>query len=342
MLLLSRRNVRHIAPYIACGAFTMLAGSAISPVAAAGTSRQNDPVQSVFLPRFLQSAAAARPSLGSPSRSWISPRAQSEPLLYVSDYLGDYVNIYSQNGNDQAPIGQLSGYFGQPGQLYVSKTGDLYVANINGPNVPVFHRGATAPFETLNVPLAVVYAITEDSQGTVYVTGSVDSAATIEVYPSGSVSPTSSLSDPSFLQFNGVTTDSKGNLYACAGQQTSQQPHAVDEFLAGTTMPINLNLKAKGCFGLEIGPRDSLLVGDLQGRAVEVFPAGSTTPSVTIRDTGGPLPIALNANAADVYVGNANKSVSEYDRSGRLVDTITNGITQPAVGIATDPGYFPY
>ncbi len=281
---------------------------------------------------------------GAPTRSWIAPHAPSEPLLYVSDYIGGYVNIYSQNGQNQAPIGQLTG-FSTPAFLYVSKAGDLYVANDNAYNVLVFHRGATSPFETLNVPVIQVYQVTEDSSGTTYVSGSTGSAggATIEVYAAGSLNPTSSLSDPNYAYFVGVTTDSKGNIYTCADQTGSYtKSGTVEEFLAGSTTPINLGLHTTGCYGLAIGPRDNLLVADFFAKAIEVFPPGSTMPATTIKTNGLPISLSLNANVSAFYVGTANHSVLEYTVGGKLIDTITNGITEPVDGVATDPGYYPY
>src|SRR6185437_1150477 len=52
-------------------------------------------------------------------RSWVSPAARIQPVLYGSSYDGGFINIYPQKGSNQAPIGQLSSGLLSPQGMHV-------------------------------------------------------------------------------------------------------------------------------------------------------------------------------------------------------------------------------
>jgi len=292
------------------------------------------------------SSFARQASAGAPSRSWISPDATKARLLYASEDEGEgdgFVNIYDQNGKNQASIGHLGG-LDFPIGLAVDKKGNLYVANSNGFNVPVYHRGASMPFKTLLDPNEYPDAVTIDSKGTVYVASETTTQhmpGNVAVYAGGSTSPTSTLTDPNWLSAGAVTVDSSNNLYVCF--ISSSGPYGVDEFLAGTTMPINLGLKLEHtCNGLAKDQHQNLVVADPGALKVEVFPPGSTSPSITFpAGSGFPGNLAF-ANVNQLYASGDNgvPQVEEFAYpSGKVINKITNGF-QPdfcVCGVATDP-----
>jgi hypothetical protein len=75
------------------------------------------------------------------------------PLKYVSDYHNNVINIYEGVFHGQKPCGQITSGLLQPWGLYVKReTHDLYVANLAGADIVVFHRGQLTPYNTYNNP----------------------------------------------------------------------------------------------------------------------------------------------------------------------------------------------
>jgi len=71
------------------------------------------------------------------------------PIKYVSDGSNSIINIYVGKFAGQDPCGQITSGLSQPQGLYVKyATHDLYVANFDGFNVLVFHRGQTTAYNT--------------------------------------------------------------------------------------------------------------------------------------------------------------------------------------------------
>src|SRR5262249_50283687 len=61
---------------------------------------------------------------------WLSPAAKSgEPLVYVSDFLKNAVEIYDASGSTQNPIGEITDGISGPEGCAVDKKGDLFVTN---------------------------------------------------------------------------------------------------------------------------------------------------------------------------------------------------------------------
>ncbi|MBV9718072.1 MAG: hypothetical protein JOZ77_02050 [Candidatus Eremiobacteraeota bacterium] len=278
-------------------------------------------------------------------KSWISPAAKTQPILYVANFDTSTVYIYAQKGKNQAPIGQLTG-LNHPSGLYVTKSGDLYVANTDSADVPVFHRGATTPFEVLNDFYndrgGTPFDVAVDQKGTAYVANALTSATlpgNIAVFAFGNTDPTALLTDPNYTSAVGVATDNKNNVFGCFQQSFQNGPFLVDEFPAGSTTPKNLGLNIQSCFGLRIDPKQNLVNPDSAVPQVEIFKPGATTPSSTFAKTGYPLFVALTKNAKRIYVSEYDGVVNEYTYpQGKFVDAITNGLAGYHVyGVATDP-----
>ena len=304
------------------------------------------------LPSLAQSSAQ-KPDIASAldlKKSWISPAAKSTSLLYVSDGEESLVLIYPATEHNKFPIGQLSGFDIAAG-LAVDNSGNLYVADVVNELVKVFHRGETAPFETLNVH-GYPYGEAVDNSGNVYVavaqTGSVQGF--VGIYPPGATEPTSTLSDPS-RGFSpvGVALDSQNNVFVTYDGSINTPPGGVDEFKAGTTTPIKVVSVPKGPGWPTIDQSANLVVPD--GIKVRVYPPGSKKASLTFGagTKNAPTSVALNQAGDLIYVGEngANppvvNSVKVYTYPGaQLVNTIKRGLPSGnpidgVIGVAVDP-----
>lgn len=89
----------------------------------------------------------------------------SGPIVYASDYNNNVINIYTTPFAGQGPCGQIA--VSGPQAIFV-KHPDLYVASGGAHNVQVFHRGATAPYNTYTDPTGqFVGDVTVANDGTV-------------------------------------------------------------------------------------------------------------------------------------------------------------------------------
>jgi hypothetical protein len=77
------------------------------------------------------------------------------PIEYVSDAGNSIIDIYAGKLAGQAPCGQIASGLNKPQELYVKvDVHDLYVANMGGNNILVYHRGQTTPYNTYTDPSA--------------------------------------------------------------------------------------------------------------------------------------------------------------------------------------------
>jgi hypothetical protein len=115
----------------ACTAVAMLAGcSGGSPLGSAP----------------IQENAAARQG----GRSWMAPEAKKNDLLYVSDFYGNDVLVFSYPGG--APVGTLTGISEAQGVCTSNKSkGNWWVVATGANEILEFAHGGTTPIATLNV-----------------------------------------------------------------------------------------------------------------------------------------------------------------------------------------------
>jgi hypothetical protein len=83
-------------------------------------------------------------------RPWILPEAKRGDLLYISEYGGGVVDVFSFPRGEQ--VGALSGFNSAQGEC-VDKNGDVFVLNANinqgQPSILEFAHGGTSPIATL-------------------------------------------------------------------------------------------------------------------------------------------------------------------------------------------------
>jgi len=143
-------------------------------------------------------------------KGWLSPAAINGPVVYVSDdspndFFG--IKIYSQNGHNQQPIGEIPVY--RPAGIAVDNSGNLYVTSgpqviYNGGNptitngdVLMFKNGQVTPSKTYISGIAQPNDVAIGGDGTVYVANYNGDFAIgwVSVYRNGSVTPSATIED---------------------------------------------------------------------------------------------------------------------------------------------------
>jgi DNA-binding beta-propeller fold protein YncE len=293
------------------------------------------------------------PSPGAATRhaSWMAPGvdAKAAPLLYVANWYGNGVEVYS--AKTRAHVGHIDTSPYQPNSVHVAG-GEIWVALNNAgsdPSIYVYKPGATSPFRTLtgvsNVPVSIALA----RNGTVYVTDENFSSGEVIVFGPGSNTPTATLTDPGATCCGWVAVDRGGNVFFTY-QSASGHTGTVDEFVRGSKTPKSLGITL-GTFpgGIEVLKNGSLLIVE-QGipsfnlaAKIDTFPKGASQPSSII--AGDPtcdnwVGPALSKDEHTVYVGStleANNicnvngafgTLEEYSYpSGTLLDKFNGGLT---------------
>jgi len=273
---------------------------------------------------------------------FMSPAAKkSRKLLYIASYADSAVEIYSQKGHNQAPIGQLTAGVANPTGLAVARNGDLYVSNYKDDTVSVFHKGATTPYQTLSVPDATNIGANDvaiDSLGNVYV-GSQSNV--IEIYSNGSSSPTSTLTDTHVSVLFSVGVDSSGDVFDMGYNASGAT--SVDEFSQGssnaTVLPISVTTGAY-YGGLALDAHNDLYVGDFSAQTVSEYAPPYTSSALhTLQNDGGTYGIVLNRKDKDAWLAGASINMGlEYSWPKRkLVDSTANQDLDLPWGIAVSP-----
>jgi hypothetical protein len=200
------------------------------------------------------------------TRSWLNHVPPSNPLLYISDYSTDVVNIYTQAGSGQTPIGQITG-LNEPQGLWVDINQNLWVANTAAFTLQAYHRGATTPFRTLTDPNGYPAGVCGNNNralvyGTDITTLEYGAGQTINVYARGATSPTSVLTDSNASSLYECAVDSKGNLFVSLSSINYPYGGEIDEFLKGSTTPIALITNLIYPIGITLDKYDALSVAD--------------------------------------------------------------------------------
>ena len=270
---------------------------------------------------------------------WLSHLNSSIPrkiaLLYVSGATCSCVLIYSQRGNDQAPLGQFSGII-NPRGLFVAREGETYIANSNAHVVEIFEEAVTkAPVEILTGTEHPSDVTREGNHGTIYVVNQNDALGgpgNISVYANGSTTPTSYLYTHANTFIDSVALDEQNNLYAGYGDPSGVAQ--IDEFKHGSTSPIQLPTMLGYTGGMEVDTTHDLLVADpdfFNGHnapAANILTIGQRNPEFQFDQLGWPYYVALDKVEHHVYISDAKLSqIREYTYPGGvLLDTITKGL----------------
>jgi sugar lactone lactonase YvrE len=269
------------------------------------------------------------------NRGWIVPAAKKcAQRLYVSSYKLNYVDIYCTKGRNQAPIGRIIDGINGPEGANVDGKGNLYVTNTTANTVTEYAPGSTTPSFTYISGLGYPAGVAIDRKGNVYVTNL--RPASLEVFPQESNSPKLQITDLPYPI--DVAVDRSGNAYVTtyiSGYKSGE----IIEYSPGSTQGKNLGITTKEPGGITLDKAGDIVTADQGLPGVLIFPPGKTSASKTFaQNTLDPDPVRLSSDEKQAYVGDAvGNAVYVYDYpSGKLVDTITDGVDGPN-GLALDP-----
>ena len=281
-----------------------------------------------------QLVAPAAPSLVRRA-GWLAPEAKHcHSRLYVSSYRLNYVDIYCTKGQNQAPIGQITDGVKTPEGAAVDRKGNLYVTDTNANSVTEYPRDGLHPSFTYSSGLGAPAGVAVDAQQNVYVTSL--QPASLEVFPQGVNTPSLKISTLPYPI--DVAVDAAGNVFVTTYTAKFSNGE-IFEYGPGSTQGTNLGIVTKVPGGIVLDRAHNIVTADQTLPGVLVFPPGETQPSQTFAQNAlDPDAIRFLKNEKRVYVGDAvGNAVYVYAYpSGKLVDTITNGIDGPN-GLALDP-----
>lgn len=146
-----------------------------------------------------------------PRQSWMTPEAKRGDLLYVSEYGGGVVDVFSYPHGQL--VGELTNFFTPIGEC-LDKRGDVFIVNANinhgNPSIQEFAHGGTTMLESLSDPDEEPYACAVDRRsGDLAVT---DQFGGISIYQNAQGSPTI-LRDPYMDLALWVGYDNQGDLF---------------------------------------------------------------------------------------------------------------------------------
>jgi sugar lactone lactonase YvrE len=279
----------------------------------------------------------ARPALHPLVRGsgWLSPAVRScQNKLYVSSYRLNYVSIYCEKGQNQAPIGQITAGINTPEGANTDSQGNLYVTNTDANTVTEYKPGTLTPSFTYSSGLTYPAGVAVDKKGNVYVSSL--SPATIQVFAQGINSPIRTISDAPYPI--DVALDPSGDLFVTSFTANFSNG-IILKYLPGGTQGTDLGIVTKNPGGITLDGAGHIVTADQTLPGVLVFPRGSNKPSSAFAgNVMDPDPLRFASGEKLVFVGDSTgNAVYVYDYpSGSLVDTITDGIDGPN-GLALDP-----
>ncbi|MGA9019078.1 MAG: hypothetical protein WB438_09120 [Candidatus Cybelea sp.] len=170
-----------------------------------GAPESNATYRRFFVPRV------AQPQRG---RSWMSPAAKANNLLYVANESGT-VPIFTWPG--LKPVGVLTG-FEEPSALCIDNAQDVFVVDYVAKEIYEYAHGGTAPIQILADPSGFPNACAVDRvTGNLAVTNEYglsgfSTPGDLEVYPKASGTP-AEYSDPNIWAYWWPAYDNRGNLF---------------------------------------------------------------------------------------------------------------------------------
>jgi len=91
-------------------------------------------------------APTSQPAAGTEA---LTARSTASGVIYIAFEQANVIEIYSQQGTDQSPTGEITTGVNEPFGLYVDHARNLYVSNYGNGTVTIYPFGATKPAATL-------------------------------------------------------------------------------------------------------------------------------------------------------------------------------------------------
>jgi sugar lactone lactonase YvrE len=273
---------------LAASALFVIAGCAAGSGSMTAPASQSGSPYSLAVHRGVPFAAAVHP--GFVPNSVHAAYSTRKSLVYEGDQMEAAVNIYQTKklpGNP-APIATIHVAAGCPYGMAMDKKDTLYVAdNCAGNDVEEYAKGSTTLKTKITTGIDNPLGLAIDASGTLYVS---NFPASITEYPAGSTSPSKTITGQGLTDPFGLALDASGNLYIADFGAAK-----VFEVPAGTTTVENLGLSdLTEPLGVAIDIKTKTMwVTDGEGKKVEVYNLGSTTPIETISGFANPYAISV-------------------------------------------------
>jgi len=218
-------------------------------------------------------------------------------------------------------VREITSGLDSPDGVWVDKHGNVYVANVSGPNVTEYKPGASSPSCTYSTGLFDPINVTTDDVGNVYVADFNDLKNPGYIYKYAQCSNTISTSYSVSSGPEGVAVDKSGDIFV--SYDTTSFTGAFEEFKGGSSTPTPLGATDGSPGGLILDQSGNLIADDQKGSIDVIAPpySGATTLVGGLSD---PFHCSLNQKENLLFNannGSANVTVYSYP-SGTLVTTL--------------------
>ena len=308
----------------ACGS-----GSQIAPSGPVQNARQLNG-QSVGRASTLIVQGGRLPAHTDHRKSWMSPEAKNDKLLYISDVATNDVNVYSYPQG--AMVGQLTG-FNEPQGECVSDVGNVYITNTLDSDILEYAHGGTTPINTFSDPgqypvgcsiskylgkLAVANIMS--------VSAGPGSISTYGYHPG-------TFYDPSLYRMEFLGYDKKAPLFVAGTNAKGAFRYAKMEVL-GHFLAVNLKDSITAPAGIQFsGRRTDMAVGDSTG-TIYLARGPNILGTTTVNDTCSLGQFFITKSKVIVPEAcNGSVGIYPYPAGGSPMKIITEGLSEP-VGAA--------
>jgi hypothetical protein len=335
------------APALSGAANSLAASGSANSLAGSGSARLLAPSASAKL-LALSGPANLLGEKFSPSTShgFMQPLAAKDDVLYMSSWgTESVVDVMTLSGE---LVGQITNGLAVPEGIFVDSGHNLWVANLN--NVLVFPKGGLTATATLTDSVGDPADVTVCANGTAYVADLYDNsnsnAASVQIYPPGSTSPSGSLTYPNDFRNGFLTCDAAGNVFVALLTGDYIGDGRVIEFPLGQESGAkDLGITIQDPGGIRPDNAGNLLVTDLVANTITEY-TESGAPTGNSIATGAPIfGIALSRDGKTVLGASPNgpNGVTWSFPKGRQKRTYTccsriGPPLQEIYGVAFDPG----
>ena len=253
------------------------------------------------------------------------------PLVYISDTLGNFIDVFRGDGT---LVGRITAGLDYPADLFVDSAHNLWVANDGDNNVLKFSRGAMTA-DSVYHDVTDSWDPSKCANGKLYV-----AHGEIAVFARGHHYSTGSHSEKYGIAIS-VACDAAGNIFATA--TVASPPGYVVEFQAGSKQAELLPVDLPNPIDAKPDPAGNLMVLDSAGgnynTVTEYTESGSPTgKSMPTYANWNEIAIAPKGNAIfGADMNDAEGSLRAFP-SGKQLRTYVDSELSQLGGIAYDPG----
>lgn len=309
-------NRGHVGPLLSAACLLVFAGCSVGappPTAVPGASGRD---------------VRSTPKQVKTTRSWMSPAAVSQKLLYISDTATGDVEVYAYP--EMTLSGQLTGFTAPAGEC-TNRARDVWIVTGGGPSgdsVYEYAHGGTSPVNVLPVASYVIPYSCAVNPKTGDLAVSNLNGGNVAIFRNAQGTQTT-YSDPNFFTTEFVGYDPSGNLYVDGTNLYGQFLFA--ELPAGSSSFVDITLNATPAQpGNVQWDGKYMAVGD-QGSTIYQTQGSSVVSTTTLQTSCLQqfyiLPKKKNIVAPDRCAVSAD--VYPYPAGGAPVKTITGGLQQP-------------